>query len=424
MIDRELPEMPEWNNKWVKFLIVALVLLTILIGLVAILGVPGSDEPVEPTANQTDTDTDDENIDLTVEIVTDESTVDIEEQITLEAATTPNEGIESYEWSFGDGETAADSVETHAYDEDGTYDVTVTVEHESGETAEDTHRIDVEGVDLTEEPYCDEDTELNGDGTEESPYEVENVHDLQCIEDELDAHYELVDNINASYVSQWDDYFTPIGDGDSEFAGHFDGQGYEVNDLLIEDENEWGSDGVSLFGTTSKDAVITNVHVDGQISGTYHVGGIVGYNNGEVSDVTAEVKINAEGRSGGLIGTNGGDGSISAGHANSEVTAKIGGSGYIGGLVGYNYGAISDSTSSSNVVVDVDEDMRDSTRIYVHGLLAYSDTNSVVTNSYWNTDATIELDGEDISEESFSRTHDTDHEDVEGLSEDEFSELE
>ncbi|MGB2808355.1 MAG: hypothetical protein WBC22_11470 [Sedimentisphaerales bacterium] len=51
-------------------------------------------------------------------------------------------------------------------------------------------------------------------GTEQDPYIITNVYELQQINSELDACYELANDIDASGIRYWNDkaIFIPIGD--------------------------------------------------------------------------------------------------------------------------------------------------------------------------------------------------------------------
>src|SRR5690606_32445162 len=56
----------------------------------------------------------------------------------------------SYEWDFGDGSpTSTDTNPTHAYEEDGRYDVTLTVTYADGEEVSETVRVNVFANDTT-----------------------------------------------------------------------------------------------------------------------------------------------------------------------------------------------------------------------------------------------------------------------------------
>lgn len=53
----------------------------------------------------------------------------------------------------------------------------------------------------------------DGSGTEEDPYIIYNVHDLQNMTANLTAHYTLANDIDASETTEWDggDGFNPVG---------------------------------------------------------------------------------------------------------------------------------------------------------------------------------------------------------------------
>lgn len=74
-----------------------------------------------------------------------------DETITLSGAnSTDNGNISSYEWEFGDGSTATGVTVDHAYSENGTYTVTLTVTDEAGNNATETHEVIVDEPDTTD----------------------------------------------------------------------------------------------------------------------------------------------------------------------------------------------------------------------------------------------------------------------------------
>jgi hypothetical protein len=181
----------------------------------------------------------------------------------------------------------------------------------------------------------------DGEGTEANPYEVENVHQLQCInEQSLYADYVQVSDINASETSSWNGGkgFEPIG---GTFRGTFNGQDYNITDLTI-DRRE---DQVGLFDTFR--GTVTNVSVvDANITGAVFVGGLIGENNGgtiESSYMTGTV-VGSE-RVGGLVGEND-IGSVEE----SQTTVSVEGTLEVGGLVGRNFGGtINESYATGSV---------------------------------------------------------------------------
>ncbi len=75
-------------------------------------------------------------------------TVKVDEEVTFDASdSSDNVGITSYEWDFDDGSTAIGKSVDHKFDEKGTYEVTLTVTDEAGNTDTDTVTITVEKKD-------------------------------------------------------------------------------------------------------------------------------------------------------------------------------------------------------------------------------------------------------------------------------------
>ncbi|MFW6072060.1 MAG: PQQ-binding-like beta-propeller repeat protein [Thermoplasmatota archaeon] len=75
-------------------------------------------------------------------------TVKVDEKVTFDAlGSSDNREITSYEWDFDDGTTANGETVTHKFDEKGTYEVTLTVSDEAGNTDTDTVTVTVEKKD-------------------------------------------------------------------------------------------------------------------------------------------------------------------------------------------------------------------------------------------------------------------------------------
>ena len=126
------------------------------------------------------------------------------------------------------------------------------------------------------------------------------------------------------------------------FAGTFEGNGHTITGLNI---NRPTTDYVGLFGYTVNSATIRNVGlVNGNIKGQQYVGGLVGWNDGSISNSYRTGAVNGTGSEvGGLVGYN--DGSISNSYSSSSVT---GAGDDVGGLVGINdAGSITDSYSAA-----------------------------------------------------------------------------
>jgi PKD repeat protein len=192
----------------------------------------------------------------------------------------------------------------------------------------------------------------NGDGTEANPYEVSNVDQLQCIEEQdLDANYVQVSDIDAGGTASWNggDGFDPIGGppvpvSGPPFEGKFVGQGYSITDLTI---NRDSKNRVGMFGGLDRSGEVTTVSVvDANITGNDEVGGIVGLNAGTIDKSYVTGSINGTDDVGGLIGRNRGESTVST----SYSTASVSGNGFdVGGLVGGNGGMITESYATGSV---------------------------------------------------------------------------
>jgi flagellin-like protein len=216
--------------------------------------------------------------------------------------------------------------------------------------------------------------DYTGDGTPASPYEISTLTELQCMNGDLDAHYKITQNIDASGTSSWNggDGFEPIG-GPSRgaFSGELDGRGNLVTGLTINRPNE---DFVGLFGqmggfvqgvnmenadVTGRDSVGAFAgQATGDIEGTFtagpsasvsgdrFVGGLAGTVDGSVTNAgsTASVSGSTE-VVGGLIGSAGGSATVSASQAGGTVT----GGDAAGGLIGSSNGDVDASRARADV---------------------------------------------------------------------------
>jgi hypothetical protein len=277
-----------------------------------------------------------------------------------------------------------------------------------------------------------------GAGTSENPYQIESCQQLQNMNTDLDAYYVLIDDIDCAESGNWnesalvtgisltllegttystgyieltggevyvggevaaeDSYTVDAKNGTitfdvapggavtadvtylmgfepiTPFAGSFDGQSYTIDGLFI---NRPLTESIGLFGYTSGASMITNVGLTNvNITGDFHVGALVGYNDGDVSKSfsTGEVygsELSGDGHNiGGLVGRN--ENVINDSYSNAEVS----GPSTIGGLVGYlgDNGVIANSYATGTA-----------TGSNVGGLIgfvSYSSPLPVVTNSY------------------------------------------
>jgi hypothetical protein len=177
-----------------------------------------------------------------------------------------------------------------------------------------------------------------GAGTEESPYLVTDCEQLQEINDERDAYYQLANSIDCSDTINWNggEGFIPIGDTTTAFTGELDGQDFSITNLFI-DRASTNRQGVfGMVGTWDNQVgLITNIHFGGlDITGDAFTGGIAGQLYGQLNRVHAEGQVTGSTEVGGLVGSHGGTfDTIINSRADVDVTGTSLG---VGGLVGYN----------------------------------------------------------------------------------------
>ena len=210
-----------------------------------------------------------------------------------------------------------------------------------------------------------------GTGAKSDPYQVSGIQQLQDIQNHLDKHFILINDIDAEPTSSWNkgEGFKPVGTDSLGFSGHFNGQGFSISNLHIKRPEE---EYIGLFGKVDNGVIVnlklkevrlnganhtggiagrinkgsvSYTSVTGQISGRTHVGGISGFNRGNIEYAETEVEITGRSYVGGIAGIN--RGKINRSNASVMVT----GTGHnLGGLVGNNYdGLISESTSQGSV---------------------------------------------------------------------------
>ncbi len=216
-----------------------------------------------------------------------------------------------------------------------------------------------------------------GAGTENDPYIICNANQLQAMRDDLDAFYELGQNIDASTVATnacptgttgTCTGFQPIGNcgvdnicnnaDDMSFTGTLDGKGFTINDLTINMNLTSGASNAGLFGYTLganiRNIGLLNVNISSSSSGaSSFAGGLVGNNNrgSSISNSYSTGNISSSSSfssaAGGLVGLHNAD-SIT----NCYSTGNISSSGtfsFAGGLVGSNSATITNCYSTGNV---------------------------------------------------------------------------
>jgi PGF-CTERM protein len=253
-----------------------------------------------------------------------------------------------------------------------------------------------------------------------SAQQVEISEPGELNETSAEGNYVLVNDINASGVD-----FEPVGDEDERFTGRFDGDGYVISGLTV---NSTESKHVGFFGYVGSDGTVTNVglegvkitggdstgglvgrnegdvlrsHVSGSVEGGDNVGGLVGRNVGTITESYASANVVGTDRVGGLVGR-----SVDS-VSESYATGSVEGVSSVGGAVGSNVGVISDTYSTSNIEGEreigglVGTDVGGTIeRTYAGGemspgraaggVVGAGNSNTEVTDSYWNRDTLSE----------------------------------
>ncbi|MBO9873897.1 MULTISPECIES: MBG domain-containing protein [Xanthomonas] len=151
----------------------------------------------------------------------------------------------------------------------------------------------------------------------------------------------------------------------SSFQSKLAGLGHSINNLTISGASGY----VGLFGTTSSNSLVRDVHLGNvSISGGYYVGGLVGYGQGTIKNVTVD---------GSVTGTSGGVGGLAGYNLglidNGVFNGTVNGQSAVGGLVGNNVGATIRNSHSTGSVTGSSSN--------TGGLVGYND-GGTLTNTY------------------------------------------
>ncbi len=156
----------------------------------------------------------------------------------------------------------------------------------------------------------------------------------------------------------------PVGDSSNAFTGKFEGNGFTISNLRIDRS---GTSRIGLFGFTRSGAEITNVGLlNINIIGNSDVGGLVGENEGTITNSYAAGSVSGSSSVGGLVGSNDAD------IASSYAVGSVSGNFWVGGLVGENEGTITNSYAAGSASGDGSD---------VGGLVG-ENRGGTVTNSY------------------------------------------
>jgi hypothetical protein len=224
-----------------------------------------------------------------------------------------------------------------------------------------------------------------------TPIPIDDWYDLDGVRDNLSDSYILMNDLDsstpgydelASPMANGGRGWKPIGTSYNPYTAILDGQGYEIRDMFINRPDEWY---VGLFSTVGGRGVIQNIGVVNAdvTGGEYVVGGLVGDNEGAVSNSYSTGNVNGDKWVGGLVGAN--EGNVSDCYFTGSVTGNFN----VGGLVGRNfYGG-----TVSNSHYDYDEVLINGENIITIGALFHQDFEEWLAN-----DKFLDI-GERLSEE-------------------------
>ena len=171
-----------------------------------------------------------------------------------------------------------------------------------------------------------------GTGEPNNPYQISSVADFlkfSATPADWTSSFILTADVNLAGVT-----LTPVGN----FTGDFNGTGKIIKNAVI-----------SLFGHVGSGGQVKNLGVeDVNITGNWYVGGLVGYNDGTLTNCYATGSVSGTGNCvGGLVGSN--YGTLTGCYATGSVTAT-GEYSYAGGLVGYNdHGSLTSCYATGSV---------------------------------------------------------------------------
>ena len=206
-----------------------------------------------------------------------------------------------------------------------------------------------------------------GDGTAANPYQIATADDLKAFRDKVNGGATTACAIlTADIMLDKSETWTPIGSSKNKYNGTFDGQGYTISGLNV---NETGSNEAGLFGDTAQSntsPVIKNLTIADSsfVTARGYAGGVAGYGGGVFENCHTEASVTVQGGkyAGGIIGSYKGTGitaELSMIQCSNRATVKAvnGFGGFAGGLIGqaehplklknsFNAGVVSSKPSS------------------------------------------------------------------------------
>ena len=279
---------------------------------------------------------------------------------------TGGELVQEQELAHTDGETSV-AVEFSGLASDSRYEVVATPYNRAGEGSPFFLSA------FTRPWQCDGEALASasgsgGSGSEDDPWQIATLCQLQDIRSAPAAHYRLAGDIEADPSRNWraGEGFAPIAD----FSGSLDGAGFQIFHLRVrsdalEDVGMFaqlrggllqqvvlvnaqlrGSTNVGALAGRNEGGRIVNSGATGSLFGGQVTGGLVGINAGTISGSAAQLTTESGGQvAGGLVGRNLTVGSINTSYAGGSVSGAV----RAGGLVADNQGSVTDSYTTAFV---------------------------------------------------------------------------
>ena len=239
---------------------------------------------------------------------------------------------------------------------------------------------------------------LAGAGTEDDPYIIADLYDLEFFRDSVNAG----NNYAGKYVELTADIdlkgenWTPIGTSSAPFNGNFNGNDKTISNLVINGSKTYVSGGNNdnykgFFGySKGNNTVIENITIENaKVTGCLYVGALIGriYTGATIKNchITGEIDIDSYSYVGGLVGRyeyasgiydcSVKDTSANGGTVNADYAVS-----YVGGIVGF--------TTEPNPYVTIDgcevENMAISGIYGVGGLAGISHQGVTISNAVVN----------------------------------------
>ena len=181
---------------------------------------------------------------------------------------------------------------------------------------------------------------------------VASAHQLQLIALDPGTDYILAQDIALGDTDPGEVWssagFVPIG-LNAPFSGKLAGRGHTISNLFIDLPTQ---EFTGLFAYVTGTGAIRDLTLTGvNVTGANHTGGLAGFSQGLVDDVSVSGNVTGQIFVGGLLGSNEAQGQVTG----SLASGAVFGPEIVGGLVGINLGSITGSSTSEAAEARIDD---------------------------------------------------------------------